>query len=45
MYYHLTRSSDGIEVLMVSIFDKSDKATIKKDEALKQLKIVLTEVK
>ncbi len=30
MHYHLNKSESGIEVLLMSIFDKSEKSTIKK---------------
>ncbi|QQL51459.1 type II toxin-antitoxin system RelE/ParE family toxin [Mucilaginibacter ginkgonis] len=41
MYYHLTKSSDGIEVLLMTIFSKSEKSTIKKVDAVKRLNEIL----
>jgi len=43
LYYHLTNTSEGIEMLLINIFDKSDLATIKKAVAVKQLKNILKE--
>jgi hypothetical protein len=43
MYYHLNKSQDGIDILSISIYDKSDRSTIKKHAALKMLKEVLFE--
>jgi mRNA-degrading endonuclease RelE of RelBE toxin-antitoxin system len=43
MYYHLNKTEDGIEILMMSIYDKSEKATIKKADALLLLKQILNE--
>jgi len=44
MYYHLNVTDSGIEILLMTIFDKSDKSTIKKDEALKKLRAILNEL-
>jgi mRNA-degrading endonuclease RelE of RelBE toxin-antitoxin system len=43
MYYHLKKSENGIEILLMSIFDKSDKSTVKKSDAKKMLKEILLE--
>jgi hypothetical protein len=43
MYYHVSKTKNGIEVLLMSIYDKSEKATIKKSDAIKKLKEVLNE--
>ncbi|TFF38851.1 type II toxin-antitoxin system RelE/ParE family toxin [Mucilaginibacter psychrotolerans] len=45
MYYHLNISEDGIDVLLMTIFNKSEMSTIKKAEADKILKDVLSEHK
>jgi len=41
MYYHLSKTDSGFEILLMSIYDKSEKATIKKAEALSRLKEIL----
>jgi len=43
MYYHLNKTEKGIEILMMSIYDKSEKATIKKDDAIKKLQEIMSE--
>jgi len=43
MYYHVTKTKNGIDVFMLSIYDKSEKSTIKKSEAIKKLKEMLSE--
>lgn len=43
MYYHLNVSENGIDILLMNIYDKSEKSTIKKSEALKALKSILDE--
>jgi hypothetical protein len=43
MYYHLNKTKTGIEVLLMFIYDKSEKSTIKKTEAVKRLKDILNE--
>lgn len=43
MYYHLIKTQDGIAILMMSIYDKSEKSTVKKSEAIKRLKEILAE--
>ena len=45
MYYHLKVSDEGVDILLMSIYDKSEKSTIKKSEALKILKSILDEYK
>jgi mRNA-degrading endonuclease RelE of RelBE toxin-antitoxin system len=45
MYYHLNINEDGIDILLMNIYDKSEKSTIKKAEALKGLKLILDEYK
>ena len=44
LYYHIIKSDDGITILLMSIFDKSDKATITKTEALKMINKILSEL-
>jgi mRNA-degrading endonuclease RelE of RelBE toxin-antitoxin system len=43
MYYHLNKTDHGIDILMMSIYDKSEQATIKKADALKKLKEILND--
>lgn len=43
MYYHLSKSESGIEILLMTIFNKSQKSTVKKAEAIKLLKDILIE--
>jgi len=43
MYYHLSKTDDGIQILLMSIFDKSETSTVTKTEALKKLKDILKE--
>jgi hypothetical protein len=43
MYYHVTQTANGFDVFMMSIYDKSEKSTIKKAEAIERLKDMLTE--
>ena len=43
MYYHLNKTEAGIEILLMFIYDKSEKSTIKKNEAVKRLKDILNE--
>ena len=43
IYYHLNRTKEGIEMLLLNIFDKSETSTIKKIDAIKQLKGILNE--
>jgi len=44
MYYHINKTADGIEILLLTIFDKSEKSTITKTEALKKLNKILDEM-
>lgn len=44
MYYHLNKTDTGIEVLLMTIFDKSDTSTISKAQALKKLRKILDEL-
>jgi mRNA-degrading endonuclease RelE of RelBE toxin-antitoxin system len=44
LYYHIIKSDDGITILLMSIFDKSDKATVTKIEALKMINKILSEL-
>ncbi len=44
LYYHLTKTESGIEILLMSIFDKSDKSTIVKAEAIKKLNQILKDI-
>ena len=43
LYYHLDKTDDGIEMLLLNIIDKSEVSTIKKTDAVKQLKEILKE--
>lgn len=43
MYYHILQTANGIEVILMSIYDKSEKSTIKKSEAITRLKEMLNE--
>lgn len=45
MYYHLNITKDKIDVLLLSIYNKSEQSTIKKSDALKRLKGILDEYK
>lgn len=44
LYYHIIKDEEGITILLMSIFDKSNRATITKDEALKKLAKILDEL-
>jgi len=41
LYYHLSKTDQGIEMLLLNIFDKSAASTIKKADAVKLLKEIL----
>jgi mRNA-degrading endonuclease RelE of RelBE toxin-antitoxin system len=43
MYYHLKITEDGIEILLMTIFNKSEISTLKRAEAERILKNVLLE--
>ncbi len=43
LYYHLTKTDEGIEMLLLNIIDKSEVSTIKKADAVKMLKEILKE--
>ncbi len=43
IYYHLTKTENGIAMLLLSIFDKSARSTITKQEAIKILSNTLQE--
>jgi len=43
IYYHLSETEEGIAMLLISIFDKSEKSTITKQEAIKILSATLHE--
>lgn len=43
MYYHLIETKSGVDVIMMSIFDKSEKATVKKSDAITKLREILKE--
>jgi mRNA-degrading endonuclease RelE of RelBE toxin-antitoxin system len=43
LYYHLNITKDGIEMLLLNIFDKTETSTIKKADAVKQLNDILKE--
>ena len=44
VYYHLNKTDKGIDMLLLIIFDKSERSTIKKDEAIKILLATLKEM-
>lgn len=43
MYYHLNKTQSRIVILLMFIYDKSEKSTVKKNEAIKRLKDILNE--
>jgi len=43
LYYHLAITKEGIQMLLLNIFDKSEKSTIKKIDAVKQLNDIVNE--
>ncbi|BAU53969.1 type II toxin-antitoxin system RelE/ParE family toxin [Mucilaginibacter gotjawali] len=43
LYYHLNKTDEGIEMLLLNIFDKSEASTIKKIDAVKQLREISKE--
>lgn len=43
LYYLIKRTNTGIEIILMTIFSKSERSTIKKDEASKLLKDILIE--
>jgi mRNA-degrading endonuclease RelE of RelBE toxin-antitoxin system len=43
MYYLLKKTDAGIEIILMSIFNKSERSTIKKEQAIKLLKEILVE--
>jgi mRNA-degrading endonuclease RelE of RelBE toxin-antitoxin system len=43
LYYHLSKTDEGIEMLLLNIFDKSELSTIKKIDAVQRLKEILRE--
>ncbi|MES2426104.1 MAG: type II toxin-antitoxin system RelE/ParE family toxin [Bacteroidota bacterium] len=43
IYYHLNKTEEGIAMLLISIFDKSERSTITKQEAVKILTAILLE--
>ncbi|TFF35045.1 type II toxin-antitoxin system RelE/ParE family toxin [Mucilaginibacter psychrotolerans] len=44
MYYHLIKTEAGIEILLLTIFDKSEKSSISKADAIKKLANVLKDL-
>ena len=44
LYCHLIKTDEGITILLMSIFDKSDKATITKADAVKKLNDILKDL-
>jgi mRNA-degrading endonuclease RelE of RelBE toxin-antitoxin system len=44
MYYHLNNTSDGIEILLITIYDKSNLSTVTKSEVMKRLTNVLDDL-
>jgi mRNA-degrading endonuclease RelE of RelBE toxin-antitoxin system len=45
LYYHLEKTDKGIVMLLTNIYDKSDRGTIKKSDAINQLKDIINEYK
>ena len=43
MYYHLNQTEQGIDILLMYIYDKSEVSTIKKSDAVKGLQNILKE--
>jgi mRNA-degrading endonuclease RelE of RelBE toxin-antitoxin system len=43
LYYHLEKTKDGITILLINIYDKSEVGTIRKEEAVKQLNDIIKE--
>jgi mRNA-degrading endonuclease RelE of RelBE toxin-antitoxin system len=43
MYFHIYKTEAGIDIILMSIYDKSEKSTILKVDAIKKLKDILTE--
>jgi mRNA-degrading endonuclease RelE of RelBE toxin-antitoxin system len=43
LYYHLEVTEKGITILLTNIFDKSERGTIKKQDAIKQLGDIVKE--
>jgi hypothetical protein len=43
MYYLLKKTDSGIEIILMTIFNKSERSTIKKEQAIKLLKEILVE--
>jgi mRNA-degrading endonuclease RelE of RelBE toxin-antitoxin system len=43
MYYHLNVTQDKIDILLLSIYNKSAQSTIKKADAIKKLREILIE--
>ena len=44
LYCHISKTDEGVVILLMSIFDKSDKATIAKAEAVKKLNDILKDL-
>jgi mRNA-degrading endonuclease RelE of RelBE toxin-antitoxin system len=44
LYCHISKTDEGITILLMSIFDKSDKATITKADAVKKLNDILKDL-
>ncbi|MEP6613198.1 MAG: hypothetical protein ABJA76_14960 [Mucilaginibacter sp.] len=45
LYYHLSKTTEGITILLTNIYNKSEIDTIKKIDAVKQLESVIKEYK
>lgn len=43
LYYHLEKRNDGILILLTNIYDKSERGTISKKDAVKQLNDIVKE--
>jgi mRNA-degrading endonuclease RelE of RelBE toxin-antitoxin system len=45
LYYHLQKTSEGIVILLTNIFDKSERGTITKRDAVRQINRIVEEYK
>ncbi len=43
LYYHLQKTSEGIVILLTNIFDKSERGTITKKDAARQIDGIVEE--
>ena len=43
LYFHINKTENGIDIILMSVYDKSEKATVLKADAIKKLKSILDE--